>query len=126
MGMFDEVRCKYPLPVPELQGNLFQTKSFDCPYMELYEIREDGTLWHEDVERAYQADPDAPLGYRMDRVRESWEQVRQTMEVRFYNCIGESDATQECGWIEFSAYFVEGQLRELHTIQNRPIQPRTT
>lgn len=48
MGMFDEIKCKFPLPdlKPEeawLQTATFQTKSFD-PAMETYTITEEGRL----------------------------------------------------------------------------------
>src|SRR5437667_12711005 len=55
MGMFDDIKCEYPLPLPETQGELagrnwrengFQTKDFDC-LMDQYCVREDGTLWQQ-------------------------------------------------------------------------------
>jgi hypothetical protein len=30
MGMFDELKCVYPLPDAAVQDEVFQTKSFDC------------------------------------------------------------------------------------------------
>lgn len=53
MGMFDDIRCEYPLPLPEDQGELagkdwskqgFQTKDLG-EGMGGYCIRADGTLW---------------------------------------------------------------------------------
>ena len=55
MGMFDDITCEYPLPLPENQGELggrnwrengFQTKDFDCA-MDNYRIRADGSLWQQ-------------------------------------------------------------------------------
>ena len=45
MGLFDELRCKYPLPdgYEEYQDEVFQFKMFD-PYMNLYEITNEGKL----------------------------------------------------------------------------------
>lgn len=43
MGMFDDLRCRYPLPDPEAQEWGFQTKDFDC-LMDDYTITEDGRL----------------------------------------------------------------------------------
>lgn len=47
MGMFDGVRCRYPLPWPEVQEDTWQSKDTPAQYLELYEIRADGSLWHE-------------------------------------------------------------------------------
>jgi hypothetical protein len=51
MGMFDFVRCKYPLTDraklnEKLRTIEFQTKSFDDPGLNYYEIRENGQLWY--------------------------------------------------------------------------------
>lgn len=61
MGAFDNARCKYPLPWPEAAdfGEQWQTKSPDAPWGELWEIREDGTLWHQDCEYEDRSDPNA-------------------------------------------------------------------
>lgn len=55
MGMFDEIRCEYALPLPEAVGELsgfdwqkyaWQTKDLEC-LLGRYCIRSDGTLWME-------------------------------------------------------------------------------
>jgi len=44
MGMYDTVKCKYPLPQhTEVQDHTFQTKDFDC-VLDEYTITEDGKL----------------------------------------------------------------------------------
>ncbi len=51
MGLFDHFRSKYPLPplgfdpLPDKRCDGFQTKSFDFPGMDVYELRRDGSLW---------------------------------------------------------------------------------
>ena len=56
MGMFDEIVCKYHLPLPEDTKGFrpygFQTKDLDNA-LDCYEIREDGTLWLRECEREY-------------------------------------------------------------------------
>ena len=42
MGLYDNVRCRYPLPDQEAQDFRFQTKSTPAPYLDDYEITEDG------------------------------------------------------------------------------------
>jgi hypothetical protein len=53
MGMYDYIICRYPLPtVPPswaTPDQRYQSKSLDCR-MDLYEIRDDGTLWIEEYE----------------------------------------------------------------------------
>jgi hypothetical protein len=43
MGMFDEIKCEYPLPDPEVQDHVFQTKDFEN-LMERYTITKEGRL----------------------------------------------------------------------------------
>ncbi len=43
MGMFDTIRCAYPLPDPADQGGEFRTKSLDC-LLDEYRITTDGLL----------------------------------------------------------------------------------
>ena len=50
MGMFDELKCKYPLPIDGLSERIFQTKDTDSQFLDCYEIREDGTFWHEEYD----------------------------------------------------------------------------
>ena len=56
--MFDDINCSYPLP-GKVRPRSFQTKDTPAQYLDLYEIREDGTLWHEDYDIEDQSDPDA-------------------------------------------------------------------
>lgn len=136
MGMFDDLRCKFPLPLPQFEEMLFQSKDTPAQFMDAYEIREDGTLWHEsyDVEdQSKKAEwvaahpgeaPPAELNTMenaflgcMARVRKRWEQVTDFVgEIRFYNTISPSGS----GWIEFSAYFVGGKLNQLYLVAHRP------
>jgi len=50
VGLFDEVVCQYPLPVEGANQRMYQTKSFELPYLQHYVIRRDGTLWEEPSE----------------------------------------------------------------------------
>lgn len=45
MGMFDDIKCDYPLPWPEAQGGWFQTKDTPEQYLAKYKIDGDGQLW---------------------------------------------------------------------------------
>jgi hypothetical protein len=93
MGMFDYIQCKRHLPVPGFEGREFQTKDTPDQGFSRYEIREDGSLWRKEYEQT------------------EWEEQFFTGEVRFYDSFKDGE-----GWIEFSAYFVRGMLKELHPI----------
>ena len=122
MGLFDYVRCKYPLPVEGAKALEFQTKDTPAQYMENYEIREDGTLWHEEYDTVDKSDPNAKGLMRIrgmaTRINHRWIQDDYTGEICFY---APWQDNPHSGWIEFSSYFVKGQLRELHLIENIPI-----
>jgi hypothetical protein len=121
MGLFDKIICKYPLPSPGALVNLltFQTKDTDFPNMDKYEIREDGTFWHENYDIEDRSDPNAKgiwaLCGCMTRINRRWEQVKMTGEIRFYTTYGENDS----GWLEFSSYFVDGKLNQLHLLKHQ-------
>lgn len=117
MGMYDDLVVKVPLPDwPEgiTQGE-FQTKSLEC-MLDDYELREDGTLWHETYEIEDRSDPNAigihRLAGMMTRINQRWEQVTLTGEVRFHDYFAEENL-----FIDYSAYFVDGRLTELHRIK---------
>ena len=72
--MFDYIRCDRVMP-DGFDGlcHEFQTKDFDWPYMERYEIRADGTLWHDVVQ--YDSGPSVQPG---------WHQIEHHGYVDFY------------------------------------------
>lgn len=92
MGMFDEVRCEYPLPDAELQDERFQTKSF-YGLLENYTITKDGRLIHDSSHWGKVAIP-------------------YTGDFRFYTARGShQDNTFE--WFEYRAQFKDGQLQSI-------------
>lgn len=142
MGMFDDIRCKYPLPVEGANDLAYQTKDTPEQFLDQYEIREDGTLWREDYdiedhsERAkwIAANPGKEPPEEMNhllsmcgcmaRVNKQWKPVVLTGEVAFYAmysiCGGRiTNANARDGWLEWSAYFVDGKLNQIHLIENR-------
>ena len=134
MGKFDEIRCKYPLPVAGANEMLFQTKDTDAQYLDQYEIREDGTLWHELYETEDHSErakweaanpgkepPEDLTGMSafigcMTRVNKRWEQIKDiTGEICFYASIGEDHD----GWIKFSACFENGKVVHINLVEHR-------
>jgi len=99
MGMFDNIRCYYPLPVDGASELSYQTQDTPAQRLDNYEIREDGSLWHQSVD------------YDEPPVLSPWVPCLEfTGEIRFYNASG--------GWIEWSAYFTRGHLVTVNLIEN--------
>lgn len=118
MGMFDYVRCSFQLPIKDANAMEFQSKDTPAQYCDRYEIREDGSLWHNEYDTEDRSDPSAEGWVAMigcaARVNERWVPAEMTGEVRFYTGTGPPDD----GWLEFSAYFVNGKLLHLETISD--------
>jgi len=132
MGMFDDLRCEYPLPAPGANELSFQTKDTPAQWCDLYVIRADGTLWHEEYETEDRSDPDAEgleaLIGLMTRVNERWVQCEKfTGEIRFYDFINAKDnGGKDTAWIEFSSYFINGKLQSLVLLEDtrNPVSPK--
>lgn len=111
MGMFDYLKCKYPLPGVGDNDLQYQTKDTPAQMIDHYEIRADGSLWHLNYDIEDRSDPNAQGIARLfgilGRVNERWEPVPFTGEIRFYCYVSEIQCT------EFSAYFVNGMLNFL-------------
>lgn len=104
MGMFDYLKCRYPLPVEGANDLDFQTKSL-YKRLDDFEIREDGTLWKK---------PDNET---------EWYKFNFTGEIRFHAIWNEEFINEEAkysGWIDFSAYFIDGAIQSVSVIQNKP------
>ncbi len=130
MGMFDYIYCKYPLPIAGANDLEYQTKDTDAQFLDRYEIRKDGSLWHEDYDvedhseytkwKTNHDGQEPPSDMKLSsflgcltRINKRWSQVNFTGEICFYTSV-------EKKWIEWSAYFVEGKLKELTLIKNEP------
>ena len=111
MGMFDEIIYK---------GKKYQTKSL-YRMGELYEIRNDGTLWREVVTYEDRSDPNAKGLLKFagiaTKVHTGWEQLKRTGEVRFYWYEWSTEEQRTLNKEDYSAYFVNGALKELHEIE---------
>lgn len=122
MGMFDNLRCEYPLPVDGANELLFQTKDTPVQFLDLYKIDVDGQLWHENYEVEDQSDPNAEGFARLagccTRVNQRWEKENFLGVITFYSMLDEED---ESSWVEFSAEFIDGKLRKMtHSVSPLP------
>ncbi|CAN5485321.1 hypothetical protein BH10ACI1_BH10ACI1_22070 [soil metagenome] len=96
MGLFDNLKCEYPLNEKENQELIFQTKSLYC-FMESYTISVDGFLFHDS---------------------KFWGRTKVAFsgEIHFYSSRG-SHQDKNFEWIEYRTKFVEGKLDKLERIQ---------
>ena len=134
MGMFDRLKCLYPLPLEGANALDYQTKDTPAQFLDQYEIRDDGTLWHEEYDTEDQSEagrwqkehPGEELPKSMGllslmgcmtKINGRWiQEAGITGEIRFYTSLGKDHS----GWIEWSAYFVNGKLNQIHLITNTP------
>lgn len=110
MGMYDSIYCRYPLPGLGVVDDEFQTKDTPSQFLEVYEIREDGTLWHQEYDVVDRSDPEA-TGLRricgiMARENQRWVREWHSGTIQFCT-------SRDGGWIEFEADFVGGKLRQI-------------
>lgn len=121
MGMFDDIRCRMPMPMPADLGELtsvvwpdvnFQTKDFHC-VLDLFEIREDGSLWHEEVEYEPIPEEEREKGLFSPVIRRKsskWVKHVYTGYVNFYT-IFHRDVHDY--WVEWRAHVIDGTVNEL-------------
>ena len=111
--MFDNIRCIYPLSIPGANDLDYQTKDTDSQFLDNYEIRADGTFWHQEYNIEDKSDPSAVGIARafgcLSHVNERWVQIADlTGTIDFYTILG--DYNEE--WIEWRATFVDGKLHK--------------
>lgn len=104
MGMFDYLTVKIPLPGGVVR-ECYQTKSLPAMWLDEYEIREDGTLWHQDYDTEDRSEPNSLAG-SLTPVNKRWVPVNYTGEVRFHSY----DRNQDPVSVAFVALFVDGRM----------------
>ena len=126
MGMFDEVRCEYPLP--GTTENSFQTKSFGDGFvggfMDNYTITEDGQLilhkeaWEAvpEEERPYYGKP----GWNKNPLLQlagCMKSIPMGDEVIEYHGILNMYTSVNDEWIEFNIKFTDGKVSNVEHIE---------
>lgn len=106
MGMFDELRCAYPLPADGANDLEYQTKDTPAQWIDRYEIDKEGNLLHEQYDTEDHSDPNTRVNKRLVRVDDF------TGEIRFYDMPAAGE------WIEFSSYFIGGKLQSVTLIRD--------
>ncbi len=102
MGVYDYLRCEYPLPVGGVNDVEYQTKDTPSQWCDNYEITKDGRLRHKEW------DGDDKWIYHDDI----------SGEIYFYELF-------ECGrWLEFCADFLDGVLLEIRLVSDTTEEER--
>lgn len=111
MGLYDNVRCKYPLPDPEAQDLEYQTKSTFAPYLENYIITQDGRLLKEECDIREEPAPDSLLG--VDLVRENcrWVQTDFRGELEIHTVVSQPDGSVR--WYSYLFWFKDNRVTDL-------------
>jgi len=125
MGMFDNIICKAPLPLPEDIGELkdlkiiwgeevFQTKDLDNA-LEIYTIHKDGTLTFEEYDKEWVEYPKEErkkhfMGGYFKTNRQWTTKKTYHGEIIFYNSYY---CDKKDYWIEFKAKFTESKLSNI-------------
>jgi hypothetical protein len=110
MGMFDWVRCEYPLPIKETNKVIYQTKSM-LNNLDSFIIKEDGKLYHISFDDE---------GVVSDDTAKFYENF--TGELLFY---GHLDDATSSGWVEYSSYFIRGVLKIITVIEYKDKEGNT-
>ena len=134
MGMFDYLKCEYPLSAPEVQDEEFQTKRFSCR-MDNYRIAEGGELFvieHDYVEvpeqeREYYGKPEWERGgfYQLIGSMRSIPRPERLLinfsgEVEFYTYTGDINGDDDqIEWYEYVALYSKGELIKIDRITSR-------
>jgi len=128
MGMFDYVKCEYPLPDSRLQDQVFQTKDFESA-LDTFRITAGGRLICEKVhyelvpeaERPYYGTPEWDeqkwvrlIGF-LKAVPMGDEDTCYHGDVVFYTFLGER-GQENYEWVEFRARFTHGQLEWIRRV----------
>lgn len=124
MGMFDDLRCDYPLPADGANALAYQTKDTPAQWCELYVITKDGQLMHEEYDEEDQSDPKAEGLMRLlgsaARVNKRLVPCELTGEICFYTFLDREQTKdgERGAWVEWSSYFVGGKLKEIHLLSD--------
>jgi hypothetical protein len=136
MGMFDNIVCKAPLPLPKkfkgLSDNwkeeIFQTKDLECALFN-YTITKNGLLHRKVIENEYipftEEEKQAPDFRSWTPWKEVIEKNRYHEPVEYHGTIqfyiDLSYTDEKDVWLEFKAYFVYGKLDKIELFESKEI-----
>jgi hypothetical protein len=93
------------LPWPEVQNNVWQSKDTPAQYLDSYEIREDGTLWHREYDSRFEETTESPLGFCVHQDNEHWAQEDYTGELEIHEALDDA-------WYSVQFWFRDGVVKD--------------
>jgi hypothetical protein len=125
MGMYDYLKCHYPLPDPEFQSDQFQTKDLDCE-LKVYEITVNGKLIKNEYDTEITPKEERPFPNAPEN---SWKSIfgimrtvkgsERQIEVTFDSDLFFYKSMPTGTWIEYRARFDDGQLLSIKRIPRK-------
>lgn len=131
MGMYDNVNVYYKMPDPEIQDEVFQTKSFECA-MDDYTITEEGRLilhkahWEPipEEERPYYGKPEwekpglwKAIG-SMKTVYDGDEDIDFHGIIEIHTILDGFSSPKDSDWYSYNLKFTDGILKEITKNEN--------
>ena len=111
MGLYDYVRItEHPMVPVRYHGLTLQTKKLGRD-MDMYELREDGTLWHELVLRRWESDPSSIRGGTPKEISRKWlpkTDLDGDLEVH-------GTHEKDNSWVSLTLIFLDGKLVKVST-----------
>jgi hypothetical protein len=108
MGVFDRVRCQYPLPDPEAQDLEYQTKSTFAPYLHDYIITPDGRLLRDEPDWRDDQESDSPAG--LGRENRRWVPVDFRGELEIHTTVKQPD--ESFRWYSYLFWFKDNRVAD--------------
>lgn len=138
MGMFDTIKCLYPLPDGfDAEGLEWQTKDLECELDE-YTITADGRLVHDEWKYESVPDNERPYPEATEGLKSVMGSIRRVVtkpnvevpyhgDIVFYGsnvcasghgmCVTDDDQPPQ--WREYSARFTNGRLQEITLVSHQ-------
>ena len=124
VGLFDIIKCEYPLPDPEIQDVEFQTKTFNGGCMDQYTITKKGKLifhktdWIDvpEEERPFYGRPEWDK-HKISRACGSIKQIHiGDMIIKYHGIINMYTHTADEKWYEYNIEFTKGEVTNVERI----------
>jgi len=130
MGMFDNVKCEYPLPdtTENIQDHTFQTKSFGDGYiggfMDDYTITKDGELVYHKVAWEVVPEERRPYWGKPEWKKNPLLQVCGSMKsvplgdevIEYHGTVNIYDGSDAGDWFEYDIKFTDGKVAGIKRI----------
>jgi hypothetical protein len=111
MGLFDSVRCHYPLPDLDDQDLEYQSKTTPAQSLDRYVITPDGRLLHEAYDTRLEETPAAPFGFYLHRENLRWEAVDFRGQLEIHTAVDLPDGRWR--WCSYLLWFKGGRVADV-------------